>query len=141
MQNGQVNEFFCLSKRTNTVSRNAILIPVSKGYCFRFVCLSVYLSVRDALFSFCARNSSYSFYHTQTKPKPSESWVCGVWCVSGECAIPIPHDSPASVVYHDVLSLSLCQILWSTMTSENVFGDASQGKFWRKRLSQILGFF
>ena len=37
------------------------------------VCLSGTL-----FFSFCARNSSYSFHHTQTKPIPSESWMSGV---------------------------------------------------------------
>ena len=50
-----------------------LLSPVISGYCFRFVCLSGTL-----FFSFCARNSSYSFHHTQTKPIPSESWVSGV---------------------------------------------------------------
>ena len=42
-----------------------LLSPVKRGYCFRFVYLSV--CPGRFFFSFCARNSSYSFHHTQTK--------------------------------------------------------------------------
>ena len=142
-----------------------------------FVCPSVCLS-GTLYFSFCARNSSYSFHHTQTKLIPCESWLSGV-ChrVGGSVfsyppkfrqnrslktaqnhkfqflerhksksfrprdAIYIPHDSPASVVKQDLLSLSLRPIFSSVMTSESVSGDASQGKFWQKRPSQIPDFF
>ena len=53
-----------------------VIIPREKGILFS-VCLSVCLS-GTLFFSFCARNSSYSFHHTQTKPIPSESWMSGV---------------------------------------------------------------
>ena len=65
-----------------------LVIPREKGILFS-VCLYVRLSVRDAFFSFCARNSSYSFHHTQTKPMPSESWVSGV-CHGGGGSDPRP---------------------------------------------------
>ena len=58
------------------LQRGSLLSPVKRGYCFRFVCLSV--CPGHFFFSFCARNSSYSFHHTQTKPIPSESWMSGV---------------------------------------------------------------
>ena len=54
-----------------------ILLSLVKKGIFFSVCLSVRLSVWDAFFSFCARNSSYSFHHTQIKPIPSKSWVSG----------------------------------------------------------------
>ena len=48
------------------------LFPVKRDIAFGLsVCPS--LSVRDAFFSFSARNSSCSFHHTQTKSIPSES--------------------------------------------------------------------
>ena len=53
-----------------------LVIPREKEILFS-VCLSVRLS-GTLFFSFCARNSSYSFHHTQTKPIPSESWMSGV---------------------------------------------------------------
>ena len=57
-------------------SPHGLIIPREKGILFS-VCLSVRLS-GTPFFSFCARNSSYSFHHTQTKPIPSESWMSGV---------------------------------------------------------------
>ena len=151
-----------------------IIIPREKGILFS-VCLSVRLS-GTLFFSFCARNSSYSFHHTQTKPIPSESWMSGVchggspffrtpqnfgeiglwkwpkitnsnfWSVTSQSsgsrnATPIPYESLASVVLHDLLSLSVRPIFSSEMTSENVSGDACQEKFWQKRPSQIPDFF
>ena len=65
-----------------------VVIPRERGYCFRFVCLSVRLS-GTLFFLFCARNSSYSFHHTQTKPIPSESWVSGV-CHGGGSVFSYP---------------------------------------------------
>ena len=67
-----------------------VIIPVKRGYCFRFVCLSVRLSVRDAFFSFCARNSSYSFPHIQTKRIPSESCMSRVY--HGEVCFSVPQN-------------------------------------------------
>ena len=44
-------------------------------------------------------------------------------------AIPTPYESPASVVYQDLLSLSVRHMFLSKMTSETTSSDASQGNF------------
>ena len=51
--------------------------------------------------------------------------------------IPIPFESPASVVSQDLLNLSVRSIFSSRMTSENASGDASQGKIPVKTASLI----
>ena len=55
--------------------------------------------------------------------------------------VPMPYESPTSVVKHDLLSLSVRPRFSSEMTSENASGDVSQGIFCRNRLSQIPDFF
>ena len=69
-------------------------------------------TAENHIFQFLELHNSKSFWPTTT--------------------IPIPYESPASVVWQDLLNLSVRPIFSPKMTSENATRDRSQGTFWRK---------